>query len=142
MNAQVIKNACTDFAAVAAPYLSIKDESHYDEALVLIEALLEEAEDNLIDPLNSVISILSHSIDEYENKNDELVEFDFAATGQASDLAILRLLMDQHDLSMADLPEIGTKSMVSRVLSGERSLNKNHIKALSESYKISPSLFF
>ena len=50
--------------------------------------------------------------------------------------------MDQYDLGTADIPEIGSKSMVSRVLSGERSLNKNHIKALIERLQISPSLFF
>ena len=55
---------------------------------------------------------------------------------------MLRLLMDQYDLGVADLPEIGSKSMVSRVLSGERSLNKKHIKALSERFGIDPGLFF
>ena len=61
---------------------------------------------------------------------------------QSSDLAVLRLLMDQHNLGTADLPEIGSKSMVSRVLSGQRNLNKKHIKALSERFKIDPALFF
>jgi HTH-type transcriptional regulator/antitoxin HigA len=42
-------------------------------------------------------------------------------------LAVLRLLMNQHGLGTADLPEIGSKSMVSRVLSGKRSLSKKHI---------------
>jgi HTH-type transcriptional regulator/antitoxin HigA len=44
--------------------------------------------------------------------------------------------MDQHDLGVADFPEIGSKSMVSRVLSGERFLNKRHIKTLSEHFGI------
>ena len=54
---------------------------------------------------------------------------------------MLRLLMDQYDLGVADLPEIGSKSMVSRVLSGERSLNKKHITALSERFGINPGFF-
>jgi HTH-type transcriptional regulator/antitoxin HigA len=61
---------------------------------------------------------------------------------QPADLAMLRLLMDQHDLGTADLPEIGSKSMVSRVLSGERNLNKHHIQALSKRFGIDPGLFF
>ena len=61
---------------------------------------------------------------------------------QPADQATLRLLMTQHQLATADLPEIGSKSMVSRVLSGERSLNKNHIKALSQRFQIDPGLFF
>lgn len=55
---------------------------------------------------------------------------------------MLRMLMAQHHLGMADLPEIGSKSMVSRVLSGERKLNKQHIKALSELFQVDPGLFF
>ena len=61
---------------------------------------------------------------------------------QPADLAMLCLLMDQHDLGTADLPEIGSKSMVSRVLSGERNLSKKHIQALSERFDINPGLFF
>jgi HTH-type transcriptional regulator/antitoxin HigA len=142
MSALAIKNACHNFAKAAAPYLYIKDEKHYDETLEVIEELLEKSEDNINDPLNAIIDILSRSIEVYENKDVELVKFDLDATVQPADLAMLRILMDQHKLGVADLPEIGSKSMVSRVLSGERSLNKNHIKALSDRYNISPNLFF
>ena len=68
--------------------------------------------------------------------------FHTQAMDQPANLAALRVIMDQHNLGTADLPEIGSKSMVSRVLSGERSLNKKHIAALSDRFSISPSLFF
>ncbi|WP_100644712.1 helix-turn-helix domain-containing protein, partial [Alteromonas facilis] len=126
----------------AAPYLFIVDEQHYREALELIESLLEEAEDTPDDPLNQVIELLAIAIERYENKDKELVEFDKRAMSQTPDIATLRLLMEQHHLSMSDLPEIGSKSMVSRVLSGERSLNKKHIKALCQRFEVSPNLFF
>lgn len=142
MNAIALKNACHDFAQTAAPYLYIKDENHYEETLALIENLLEEAKDSLDDPLNAVIDMLSHSIETYENNNEELAELETRTMQQPADLAMLRLLIDQHKLGTADLPEIGSKSMVSRVLSGERSLNKNHIKALSERFGIDAGLFF
>ena len=70
------------------------------------------------------------------------VSISTAAINQPADIATLRLLMDQYQLGTADIPEIGSKSMVSRVLSGERSMNKNHIKALAERFQISPNLFF
>ncbi|VAW63716.1 Antitoxin HigA [hydrothermal vent metagenome] len=142
MSAAALKNAYHDFAQVAGPYLHIKDASHYNETLALIEELLEEAEDSLDDPTNTIIDLLSRSIDAYENENNELVEFKSRVMGQPADLSLLRLLMDQHKLGTADLPEIGSKSMVSRVLSGGRSLNKNHIVALSERFNIDPGLFF
>ena len=142
MNAVALKHACYDFAKMAAPYLHIKDANHYDETLALIENLLEGAEDSLDDPINAVIDMLSHSIETYENTNKELTELETRAMQQPGDLAMLRLLMEQNKLGTADLPEIGSKSMVSRVLSGERNLNKNHIKALSERFGIDAGLFF
>lgn len=142
MTAAALKKACHKFAHIAEPYLHIKDATHYEETLELIEALLEEAEDSLDDPINAVIDMLGRSINSYENANEELAELEARATGQPADLAVLRLLMEQHNLGTVDLPEIGSKSMVSRVLSGERSLNKNHIKALAERFNIDPGLFF
>lgn len=142
MTAAAFKDACYSFAQTAAPYLPINDEQHYEEALELIQSFLEEAEDSFDDPLNSVIELLSQAIENYENKNEELAAFRKRALDQPADIAMLRLLMEQHKLGTADLPEIGSKSMVSRVLSSERSLNKNHISALSERFQISPSFFF
>ncbi|MCG5497516.1 helix-turn-helix domain-containing protein [Ectothiorhodospira variabilis] len=142
MTAAAFKDACHSFAKAAAPYLPIRDDAHYEEALALVESLLKEAEDSPSDPLNAVIDLLTHAIQTYEDQDAELVAFEQRALEQPADLAMLRLLMAQHQLGIADLPEIGSKSMVSRVLSGERSLNKNHIKALSRRFDIDPGLFF
>jgi len=142
MNAATLKNACHDFAQAAEPYLHIKDANHYDETLELIEELLEEAEDSLDDPINAIIDLLSRSIESFENSSNELIEFENRIMEQPADLSMLRVLMDQYNLGTADLPEIGSKSMVSRVLSGERALNKNHIKSLSERFNINPGNFF
>lgn len=43
-------------------------------------------------------------------------------------IAVIRTLMDQYGLTLSDLPEIGSKSMVSRVLSGKRKLTLEHAK--------------
>ncbi len=142
MTAVVFKDACHDFTRVAAPYIHIADAEHYEEAVELIGSLFEEAEDSADDPLNAVIEMLSHAIEAYENKDEELAEFEKRATDQPADLAMLRLIMDQYGLGTADLPEIGSKSMVSRVLSGERSLSKRHIQALSGRFGVDPGLFF
>jgi HTH-type transcriptional regulator/antitoxin HigA len=142
MSALALVDTFHNFAQVAAPFLRIKDDEHYEETLELIENLLEEAEDSTDDPINAVIEMLSHSIESYENKDEELVRFEARAMTQPADLATLRVLMEQHHLSMADLPEIGSKSMVSRVLSGERELSKKHIQALSQRFHINPALFF
>ena len=142
MSAVAFKEACHRFAQVAAPYIPIKNDEHYREALELIESLLEEAQDAPDDPINSVIDLLGRAIETYENRDEELATFEKRAMEQPADLAMLRLLMAQHHLGTADLPEIGSKSMVSRVLSGERGLNKSHIRALSRRFGIDPGLFF
>ncbi|WOD28633.1 transcriptional regulator [Alloalcanivorax xenomutans] len=142
MTALVLKEACRSFAQAAAPFIPIKDDAHYEEALELIESLLEEAEDSPDDPINAVIDLLARAVETYENQNEELAAFEKQAMDQPADRAMLRMLMAQHHLGTADLPEIGSKSMVSRVLSGERGLNKNHIKALSQRFRIDPGLFF
>ena len=142
MTAVAFKEACHSFTQAAAPYLHITDEKHYEEALELIESLLEEAKDSRDDPLNAVIDMLGHAIEVYENENEALALFEKHAMAQPSDLAMLRLLMDQHDLGVSDLPEIGSKSMVSRVLSGQRSLSKKHIQALAKRFGINAGLFF
>ncbi len=59
-----------------------------------------------------------------------------------SGIATLKVIMEQHRLGMADLPEIGSKSLVSRILRGERRLTRDHIEALSKRFNLSPALFF
>ena len=135
-------DTCHEFARVTAPYSRISDEEHYKEALNLVENLLEEAEDSPDDPLNAIIEMLGCAIEAYENADKGLMEFTSGAMSRPVDVAVLRLLMDQHELGTSDLPEIGSKSMVSRVLSGERSLSKRHIQALSKRFAVDSGLFF
>jgi HTH-type transcriptional regulator/antitoxin HigA len=142
VTAAVFKNACHSFAKAAAPYFHITDHRRYEEALELVEELLDEAQDTPDDPLNAIIEMLGHAIEAYENEDEELAKFEQRVMDQPADLAVLRTLMDQHDLGTGDLPEIGSKSMVSRVLSGKRSLSKKHIEALSKRFGIDPGLFF
>jgi HTH-type transcriptional regulator/antitoxin HigA len=56
---------------------------------------------------------------------------------------MLRLLMDQYGFGVADLTEIGRKSLVSKILNERgRQLTRQHIDALSKRFGISPALFF
>ena len=142
LSAMSLKKACHRFAEAAGPYLHLTDERHYEEALELVEALMQEARDSANDPLNAIIEIIARAIDDYERRDDGLAEFERQASSCPSDIAVVRLIMNQHGLGVADLPEIGSKSMVSRVLSRQRDLGKRHIKALAERFGIDPALFF
>ena len=60
---------------------------------------------------------------------------------QASDVEVLRYLMQEHRLSQADLPEVGAQSVISEILGGKRQLNVRQIRALSERFGVSTDVF-
>jgi len=76
ITADAFKAACHNFLEVAAPYLIIKDEQHYEEALELTEYFLEQSEDSLDDPLNHIIGMLARAIEVYEDflEDEELIK--------------------------------------------------------------------
>lgn len=138
----IIQDKYTEFAQVAASLLHINTEKDYEQALEIVEALLEQASDDPQDTLNGLIELVSRAISAYEAKDSTLVAFDEASENDAADIALLRLLMSQHQLTGAELPEIGDKTLVSKILSGERNLTKQHIEKLSKRFQIDPGLFF
>ena len=142
MTDTALKTAFQDFAALAAPYLCITDDAHYEAALALVESLMEEAQDSDEDPLNRIIGLVAQAIGRYERDQEALNAFETQANEIPVDVAMLRVLMKQHALGVADFPEIGDKSLVSRILSGSRNLTKMHIKKLAVRFGISESLFF
>lgn len=140
--AEVIKSSYQQFMGVASDFVNIKDNEHYEEALAFIEELLEEANDTEDDPINGLIEMIANAIEKYESKDPKVTQFEQEAMSVRSDVAVLRLLMEQYQLTGADFPEIGDRSLVSRILSGSRSLTKAHIQSLSERFNINPACFF
>ena len=110
--------------------------------MIALEEDLESATDSLDDPLNPLIDMLSHAIEKYEARDDELTAFVSAAGDLPADLAVIRELMRQHHLAGSDLPEIGDKTMVSKILHGKRTLTRAAIERLSARFGIRPSAFF
>lgn len=126
-------------AALAAfvPFITgITTEEDYNEARALVD---EMADNNDVD--NPLLHILMDKIYDYERQLPEIIEFFEDAQRTPNDVGILRTLINQYNLTLSDLPEIGSKSMVSRVLSGERKLTLDHIRKLSARFGISPALF-
>lgn len=141
-SAAKVMDAWSQFSEVAGVYLHIQDETAYQEALILVNDLMEQSGDVVDDPLNPMLDLLFRSIDAYEMQDKRFRAFHDEAMDIPKDLAVLGVLMDQYGLGVNDLPEIGSKSLVSRILSGERNLTKKHIQALSERFGISPAGFF
>ena len=135
-------DAYQEFMVVARGYVNIQNEDDYNEALAALEEILESSDDSPNDPLNPLIDMLSQAISQYEAQDEELIAFVSKADGLHPDLALIRELMRQHQLTGSDLPEIGDKTMVSKVLNGKRVLTRAAIERLSSRFGIRPSMFF
>ena len=139
---QAILNKFIDFTKVAAPILSLNDKQAYADALTMMEHLMESVGEDRNKPENILIGLLAHAIEEYETADEEISVFVNQSMAERRDLALLRIIIDQHQLTLSDLPEIGHKSLISKILSGERHLTRSHIEKLSKRFHIDPGLFF
>ncbi|HAZ78074.1 MAG TPA: transcriptional regulator [Enterobacteriaceae bacterium] len=132
--AEAIK--ATEALTDAVPFLGRKPtERDYNDALEMVAELL------INDPHNPLVNILCARITEYENTDPDLQAFAARMRAAPSEIGVLKTLINQYQLTLADLPEIGSKSMVSRVLKGERKLSLDHIKKLAARFTVSPALF-
>ncbi|CAM3952401.1 transcriptional regulator [Vreelandella rituensis] len=122
----------------AVPFLSrIHSEEEYQAALTIVEDLIDDFDNN-----TALIERLTDAIEEWENTSETFAEFNAGVQSQDA-VDMLRFLMDQHGLGVADLPEIGSKSLVSKILNRRgRDLTRRHIEALSKRFGVSPALFF
>ncbi|MET4163555.1 MULTISPECIES: helix-turn-helix domain-containing protein [Marinobacterium] len=142
MGQLAIVDAYQAFMATAQPLINIETDEQYEATLETLEQVLESASDTLDDPMNPLIDMLSHAIERYESQDEELMAFIGEAETLPADIALLRTLMSQHHLTGSDLPEIGDKTMVSKVLNGKRILSRQAIEKLSERFELKPAMFF
>ncbi|HKW22061.1 MAG TPA: helix-turn-helix domain-containing protein [Ktedonobacterales bacterium] len=116
----------------AFPLVSIRNDKHLDEAITVINKLLDipdrsEAEEEYLMALTDLVEI-------YENAHVEIPP--------VSGVDLLRYLMEENGLTQADLvPDFGTRSIVSEVLSGKRRLALTHIARLAERFGVPADVF-
>jgi HTH-type transcriptional regulator/antitoxin HigA len=115
------------------PILSIRNEHEYDLALKRLNQILDEIGTNEQHPLYGLLDTLGTLIHAYEEKHHPMPE--------CSGADMLRFLMEEHSLKQSDLPEIGSQSLVSEILSGKRELNVRQIRALAKRFGVSPAVF-
>jgi HTH-type transcriptional regulator/antitoxin HigA len=116
----------------------IRDEADYENALALMEELLEDYDDQ-----RTLIGILANTIEAWENVAPAFATFNQRVAQLDDGVAVLRTLIDQYQLKAEDLKaEIGSKSLVSMILNGSRNLTREHIQALSLRFNLNPAVFF
>jgi len=110
-------------------------QQDYQQLTELLDYLIDEVGEDEQHPLANLMELLGLLVATYETTH--VPKFNIP-----SGVETLKYLMEEHGLSQADVPEIGSQGVVSEILNGKRQLNTRQIKALSQRFKVSPNVFF
>lgn len=110
-----------------------RNEKQYKKLVKILDYLIDEVRDNENHHLYNLMETVGSLIESYERDNIELPE--------AKGIEVLKYLMKENNLNQKDLSELGSQGVVSELLNGKRELNVRQIKALSEKFKTSTSVF-
>lgn len=131
-----------EFLKSFTPLLKVEDQNSHQKALAAVDHLWGLANEDELDPYGSLLLLLANAIDRYESLDSDLNSFIERSKAIPADIAMLATLMNQNGLSERDLPEIGSRSMVSQILKGEKLLSRSAIDALALRFGISGGRFF
>jgi HTH-type transcriptional regulator/antitoxin HigA len=118
---------------VIRPLFSIRNESEYDRAIERLNALIDEVGTDEENPLYELLDTLGIVIHTYEEKNHPIPD--------SNGVEMLHFLMEEHQLGLADLPDIGTSEMILAILNGQEELTVKQLKSLSKRFQVSPAIF-
>lgn len=127
--AQAVKH--WDYIAPLVKYPNNKKE--FNDLVNMLDELLEIVGNDENHRLIGLVDVLSNLIAYYEEDN--------APEMTHRGIDALKFLMDTHQLSQADLLEIGSQGVVSEILNEKRTLNLRQIKSLAERFGVDPSTF-
>ena len=117
------------------PYTHVpRNAAEYEKLLGFVDELMDWSRHHKDAHATSLLNLIASNIETYENKHYPLKK--------VSSIQMLKFLMDEHSLGQSDLPEIGSQSLVSKILNGERQLTLEHIRRLSKRFAVSPMVFF
>lgn len=112
----------------------IQTEKELARTQAEVDKLTRKPEDRLSAEEAELLEILSLLIEQYEDVHHPIPE----APGRA----VLKMLMDEHELRQADLVSVfGSRAAISRVLSGSRAISKAQAKKLAQFFHVSADLF-
>lgn len=98
-----------------------------------VDEMMEVSRHKKDERVTSLLKLIAENIDAYETR--------YYPTKSPSPVEMLEFFMEEHGLGQGDLPEIGSQSLVSKILNGERQLTVEHIKQLSKRFHVSPAVF-
>jgi HTH-type transcriptional regulator/antitoxin HigA len=116
----------------------IDTEADYQKALTVIDELTDGQELDAVE--QTLLDTLCDTVERYENNAPQFAVFN-ARIDALTEIDLIKALMLQNKLTGADLPEIGDKTVVSRILSGQRKLTIEMISRLAARFHIDPGAF-
>jgi HTH-type transcriptional regulator / antitoxin HigA len=131
MSRAVLTNP-VDMIHQGAPHVIHSEEqlAEYTAALFDLTAKSDPTPDE-----EEAIELLSLLVTRYESERYPLPDIEPSE--------MLRFLINQNGLSQRDIAdELGNETTVSLILSGKRSLTREHIDRLSKRFHVSPAVFF
>ncbi len=135
MMAYQMKEVAQEYRRLRAvvPLGTLRTKKDYAHATDMLDAILDEIGEDEKHPYAELADALAVFVEKYEAEHVRVPE--------AKPSAVLKFLMQQHDLRQSDLPEIGSQGVVSEVLAGRRELNARQIKRLAKRFGVSPAVF-
>lgn len=80
-------------------------------------------------------------IEWHEEESERFKAFNQRIENLDSGVAMLRVIIDQHKLSLSDFPEIGDESLMLQVLNGQHCLSCSAIEGLSNRFGVPMEMF-
>ena len=118
---------------VIRPLFSIRNESDYERAIERLNALIDEVGTDEDNPLYELLDTLGIVIHTYEEQ--------YYPISDSNGVEMMHFLMEEHQLGLADLPDIGTPEMILAILNGQQDLTVKQLKSLSTRFQVSPAIF-
>jgi HTH-type transcriptional regulator / antitoxin HigA len=112
---------------------TLETEAQYHKAVKWLDELIDQLSENEDPLVESLIDTLGTLVKDYEDRN--------VPESDADGIGCLKFLMEEHNLTPGDLPEIGSRDVVSDILDGKQPLDVNQIRVLSERFDVSPAVF-
>jgi HTH-type transcriptional regulator / antitoxin HigA len=112
----------------------VRGDPHYDELLAFVDEVFEKFGHDDQNPIFTLVSLVAERIREYEDRQHPWPD-------SATPAGCLAFLMESHGLNQKDLPEVGTQSVVSEILSGKRSINLRQASALARRFAVPMEVF-
>jgi HTH-type transcriptional regulator / antitoxin HigA len=117
----------------------IKTPADYERATSLLDELTDGRE--LSKTEEKILVELEEEILVYQRDSEQFRESNAAFEASCTPVQLIKDLMETLGLTGSDLPEIGDKTAVSKVLSGDRPISHKTAYALAERFSMEPSAF-